>query len=235
MKNQGMKSLRPLLAYADQKRQQADGRSNCYGLLALVFRDVPTSQVVAQLRSPPIAEALSDLGCDVAEDLAGDVEAVTEHLREEYTRAFVGPGPHVSPYASVHHDGEGQLWGDSTVRTKRFIEAAGLSFEGHWDSIPDHIAIELEMMQRLAAHEAELWAQVAGTCADDAEDVESRIDRCLHVQERFLRDHLCKWAPQFCDKVSDGSGGSFYREIAGLTKRLILSDDEELAAAIAGR
>lgn len=235
MKNQGMKSLRPLSADADQKRQEAGGRSNCYGLLSLIFRDVPTSQVVAQLRSPPIAEALVDLGCDVAEDLAGDVEAVTEHLREEYTRTFVGPGPHVSPYASVHHDGEGRLWGDSTVRTKRFIEAAGLSFEGHWDSIPDHIAIELELMQRLTAHEAELWAQLVDTCGNNGKDVTALINRCLQVQERFLRDHLCKWAPQFCDKVSDKSGGSFYREIAGLTKRLILADDEELAAALADR
>ena len=235
MNNKGMKSLRPLLAQTDQKRQQAAGRSGCYGLLAIIFRDMPTPQVVAQLRSPPIAEALSDLDCDVAEDLAGDVEAVTERLCEEYTRTFVGPGPHVSPYASVHHDGEGQLWGDSTVRTKRFIEAAGLSFEGHWDSIPDHIAIELELMQRLTAHEAELWTQVTDSCADNGKDVTAMINRCLQVQEQFLRDHLCKWAPQFCDKVSDGSGGSFYREIAGLTKRLILADAEELVAALADR
>lgn len=233
--NQGMtsrsgNSAASYTAPPEDTARQASRRSNCYGLLALVFRDAPSPQIVAQLRAPPLAEAFSDLGYDAAADLAGDLEAVTDRLREEYTRTFIGPGPHVSLYASVHHKNEGQLWGDSTVRAKCFIEATGLSFEGNWDSIPDHVAIELELMQRLTAHEAELRAGGASVAAPPGEDPDEQLRRCLEVEEKFLLDHLRVWVPKFCDRVSGTSRSLFYREMAKLTKSTVLSDVEWAAA-----
>ena len=65
MKNQGPKNTAATLVLEDEWRRQAVSRSNCYGLLAVVFRDVPTSEVVMQLRSPPLAETLRHLGYDV--------------------------------------------------------------------------------------------------------------------------------------------------------------------------
>ncbi len=218
-------------ARPDDRQRQASDRSNCYGLLALTLRDELTPEAVAQLRSPPLADALGRFGCDAATDLAGELDVVTERLREEYTRVFVGPGPHVPPYASVHRDGEGQLWGDSTVQVKRFIEATGLSFEGNWDSIPDHVAVEFELMQRLTAHEAELWARTASAPAAEAKDVSERLRQCLRAQEAFLRDHLSAWVPRFCGGVLETSAGAFYRAMAGLARSIVLSDVEELSAA----
>lgn len=212
--------------------QQASGRSNCYGLMALVFRDAPSPEVVEQLRSPPIADALSGLGYDAAEDLTGDLEAVTERLREEYSRVFVGPGGHVSPFGSVHHEDEGQLWGESTVQVKRFIEATGLSFEGNWESIPDHIAIQLELMQRLAAHEAELWSKKTSADPRQAETIDRQLHKCLEVEEQFLRDHLCTWVPRFCDRTMKTSACAFYQEIARLTSSFVVSDLDQVAATI---
>lgn len=209
---------------ADEMDRQAESRSNCYGLLALVFRDAPTSEVVRQFRSPPLAEALSCFGYDVASDLAGELEAVTERLREEYTRTFASPGAPALPYGSMHDEKEGRLWGDSTVRVKRFIEATGLSFEHDWDSIPDHIAIELELMQRLTAYEAKLWGQRTTAPAHGKENVDDQLGRCLEVEEEFLRDHLCRWLPQFCDRVSENSAALFYGEMARLAKSFVLSD-----------
>ncbi len=186
--------------------------------MALVFRDAPDPEVIAQLRSPPLTEALSDLDYDAAKDLGGDLETVTENLREEYTSIFVGPGPHVSPYGSVHHTEEGQLWGDSTVRVKRFVEMIGLSFEGNWDSIPDHIAVEFEVMQRLTAHEAELWKQ----------GMHEELDRCVQSQSVFLKEYLCPWISHFCDDVSAKSATSFYQKMAELAKSVVLSDVEAM-------
>ena len=211
-------------ASIDQWRQQAIGRSNCYGLPALVLRDVPTVNVVKQLRSPLMAESLRGLGYDIAQDLSGELEEVTRRLSEQYMRTFVGPGPHVSLFASVHHADERQLWGRSTVWVKQFIERTGLSFEGNWDSIPDHIGIELELMQRLAAYEADLWAQSEPGSS-------GRICQCLRMQEQFLREHLCVWAPQFCRRVIEASESAFYSKMAELTKLLVLSDVEHVAAA----
>ena len=217
-------------ATADEWHRQAVSRSNCYGLLALVFRDVPTAEIVAQLTAPPLAEALSQLGHNITQDLAGDIDEVTKRLGEQYTRTFVGPGPHVSLYASVHHSGEGQLWGDSTVWVKRFIETTGLSFRNNWDSIPDHIAIELELMQRLADHEAKLRVQLTSAPADeDKQNLIRRLQQCLQAQELFLREHLCKWVPKFYERVLKICPSAFYREVAGLTKAIVLSDVEHLA------
>ena len=213
-----------------QKQQQAASRSNCYGLLVLLFRTTPSAELILQLRTPPLADALHHLGYDAAKDLAGPLEVVTDRLREEYTRIFIGPGNHVSLYASVHHGEEGGLWGDSTVRVKRFVEMTGLSFEGNSDSIPDHLAVELELMQRLAAHEAELWSQKAAAPEQDDRRRAGQLARCLEAEEEFPLDHLCKWIPRFCDGVSERSILPFYREVAGLTKSLVLSDVEHVAA-----
>ena len=91
MKNRHPGNTVPTPTTADEWRSQAISRSSCYGLLALVFRDVLTPEIVTQLRSPPLAETLRRLGYDVAQDLTGELEVVTESLREQYTRNFVGP------------------------------------------------------------------------------------------------------------------------------------------------
>ncbi len=207
----------------EERRREAVSRGNCYGLLALVFRDVPTPDVVAQLRAGPLAEALDRLECDVALDLAGDLEIVTERLRQEYTRIFVGPGSHVSLYASVHHPDEGQLWGESTVRVKRFIEATGLSFNDNWDSIPDHIAIELELMQKLCEREAEAWAL--------SNSSDARL--ALKIEKQFLREHLVKWIPCFCEKALAVEPNPFYRQMCGLTKTFVCSESNYVSDLLA--
>ena len=228
MKNQDQKNTAATSATADEWHRQAVSRSNCYGLLALVFRDVPTAEIVAQLTVPPLAEALSHLGYDATQDLAGELDAVTKRLGEQYTQTFVGPGGHVSLYASVHHSGEGQLWGDSTVWVKRFIERTGLSFKDNWDSIPDHITIELELMQRLTAYEAQLWIL---NSSHGSKNTEEQLCQCLHMQEQFLNEHLCVWVPRFCERVLETSTSLFYREMAKLTKSVILSGAEQVKVA----
>ncbi len=229
MKNQDQKDTAAMPATADEWHREAVSRSNCYGLLALVFRDVPTAEIVAQLRTTSFVETLSCLGQDITQDLAGELEAVTKRLGEQYTQTFAGPGHHVSLYASIHR-GEGQLWGDSTVWVKRFIETTGLSFRNNWDSIPDHIAIELELMQRLIAHEAELRVQVASAPANEDKQKSIRLlQQCLQAQELFLREHLCKWIPQFYERVLEICPSAFYREVAGLTNAIVLSDVEHMA------
>jgi TorA maturation chaperone TorD len=211
--------------------RRASGRSNCYGFLALVFRDVPTLEVVAQLRSGPLAEALGDVGCDVNEWLAGDLPLVTDLLREEYIRTFIGPGPHVSPSASVHHRGEGQSWGDSTSGARHFIGATALSLESDWDSIPGHVAVELEMMQRLCAQEATLWAQCRSALPPSRQEGQEQLRLCLRAEQAFLRDHLSAWLPQFCDRVAATGSGQLYRQMAEVARSIVLHDIELMVEA----
>ena len=220
-------------ARGDDMARLASGRSHCYGLFALVLRDSPTSDAIAQLRAPPLSEALSDLGYDPASDLAGDLEQVTQQLSEEYTRVFIGPGPHAAPFGSVYHEREGGLWGDSTVRLKRLIEWLGLSFQGNWDSIPDHVSTELELMQRLAAHEAGLWEAAGGHAEPAPADHEDELRRCLETEQEFLRDYLCTWLPKFCHRASSLASMPFYREIVGLAEQFVAQDLEQVDSVLA--
>jgi TorA maturation chaperone TorD len=48
------------------------------------------------------------------------------------------------------------------------------------------------------------------------------------MERRFLDEHLSRWVPAFCDKVMAAAELSFYRELAGLTKRFIEFDREEI-------
>jgi TorA maturation chaperone TorD len=231
MKDRRLKNIEAEPTNANEWRNQAISRSNCYALLSVIFRDAPTSKIVSQLRTSPMTESFMRLGYDCTQDLDGELRSVTEHLGEQYTQSFVGPGPHVSLYASVHFDDDGQLWGDSTVWVKRFIGTTGLSFEGNWGGIPDHIAIELELMQRLTAYESQLWVDRLSSCSQQNENLDSQLCCCLRAQDQFLCDHLAKWIPGFYERVLETSSSLFYRKMAELAKLAVVSDVEHVAAA----
>jgi len=48
MTKQGPQTSDCRIESLDDQRQRASSRSNCYGLLALIYRDAPTVQVVAE-------------------------------------------------------------------------------------------------------------------------------------------------------------------------------------------
>jgi TorA maturation chaperone TorD len=228
MKKQSLKNTASRSLSTNEWHNQALSRSNCYGLLAVVFRDTPSCETVTQLTTPPLVEILNDLGCNVTQHLAGELQAVTACLHEQYTQTFIGPKGHVPLYASVYRNDEGRLWGDSTVWVKRFIERTGLSFENNWDSIPDHITVELELMQRLTACEAQLWLPDS---SHGSKNTDKQLCQCLQMQEQFLSEHLCVWIPQFCERVLEASTSLFYQEMVRLTKSLVFSDVEQVKAA----
>jgi TorA maturation chaperone TorD len=91
---------------------------------------------------------------------------------------------------------------------KNFIETAGLEYEPEFTGIPDHISVELEFMQKLAASEAEKWAEQDRKSAEYSSS----------IQRMFLDQHLLCWLPQFCDAVMEQAEIPFYRSMAELTR-----------------
>ena len=206
-----------------QRMAVARQRSNVYGLLATAYRQEVTSEFLQQLRDPEFLRILSDLGIQLTSDfLQKPEEELLDDLAVEFAGLFLGPGGHISPHESVHHqkDGveSGMLWGESTAVVKKFIESAGLGYDPEYTGLPDHISVELEFMEALARHEEQAWS----------EDDEEEAFRCLAMERRFLDEHLSRWVPVFCDKVTAAAELSFYRELAGLTKRFIEFDWQEL-------
>jgi len=187
-------------------------RSNIYGLLATVFREEPTEALIRELRGPRLSGIFSDMGVELGDAFYSSPEAATaEALGLEFTRLFIGPGHHISAHESIFAEMDGNtsnLWGRTTVEVKNFIETAGLDYQPEFTGIPDHISVELEFMQKLTAWEAEKWTQQDRKSAEYSSS----------IQRMFLDQHLLCWLPQFCDAVMEQADSPFYRSMAELTR-----------------
>jgi TorA maturation chaperone TorD len=197
-------------------------RSNIYGLLASVYRQEVNADLLHQVKDPQFLGVLSDLGIQLRSDfLQKPEEDMLDDLAVEYAGLFLGPGGHISPHESVHHqrgDGSGLLWGESTAEVKRFIESTGLSYDSEYKGLPDHISVELEFMQQLTLREEQAWKD---------EDEDGALE-CLKTEKKFIEEHLVRWVPAFCDKVIKEAELPFYREMAALTKNFIEFERQEV-------
>ncbi len=196
-------------------------RSNLYGFLATGFREEPTIGLIRFLRDPAFRDALAGAGVILdAHILDTPEEKLVEDLAEEFTAFFLGPDSHISPHESVQcTDGGGSLWGPETVAVKRYIEAAGFTYDEHFHDIPDHISVELEFMAHLCREEAQAWE--AG--------VTDRAANSLAFQRDFMEQHLGAWAGRFCTLLVERAELAFYREIAGLTADFLNAERGEIA------
>ncbi len=207
--------------------ETAASRSNVYGLLAAVFRAEPSAALLARLKAPEFANVLESLGLTLGNDFHDSpCEKLVEDLAVEYTGLFVGPGSHISPHESVNVEFENAmeaaLWGPQTVGVKKFVEAVGLRYDESFTGLPDHLSAELELMQRLAAKEAAAWA----------ESNEEYATNILKIEQRFLDEHLSRWAARFCDKVIERTGHGFYQGFAEVTKGFVEYEGKCLQAFV---
>jgi TorA maturation chaperone TorD len=204
-------------------QELAEHRSSIYGFLAAVYRQELTSELLQQMKDNRFQEVLSNLGVKLNNGFLKNPEKeLLENLAIEYTRLFVGPGKHIPPYESVHHEKEGvqsgQLWGELTGQVKHIIETSGLEYKSEYTGMPDHISVELEFMQHVIQRETQAW---------EAGDDETAL-LCLENEKKFVDEHLLGWIPNFCEKVSEAAEMPFYREMAGLTRSFIEFEKEEL-------
>ncbi|ODS33276.1 MAG: hypothetical protein SCARUB_01597 [Candidatus Scalindua rubra] len=195
----------------------AEHRSNSYGFLSIVYLQEPNKEFIKSLRESNILDVLNESGLHFDEQITNDVsDKFHNDLVLEYTRLFIGPGKHISPYESVYRDNEDALWSETTVEVKKFIESLGLEYSSNWSGLPDHIGVELEFMQRLTCREKEAWEQ---------KDKKTAI-RCMEFEKKFIDEHLSQWVPIFCDKLKKESRVAFYREMAELTRQFIDFDSK---------
>jgi len=204
-------------------KEQAEHRSNIYGLLAAIYRQEMTSNLLKEIKNPQFMGVLSNLGIKLNNGFMKKPEQeLLEDLAVEYARLFIGPGKHISPHESVHHkrdDGQwGQLWGLSTAEVKKEIESAGLSYQSEFTGLPDHISVELEFMQQVIQAEEKAW-----------QDGDRNLALVfLEKEKKFIEQHLAEWIPDFCDKVIDEAELPFYGAMAELTKKFIAFEKSEV-------
>ena len=104
------------------------------------------------------------------------------------------------------------------MAVKKFIEATGLSYRSEFGGMPDHIAAELEFVQKLEE-------RYAKALTDGDKDLAENL---VIIRDRFLVEHLLAWAPEFMDKVMNKATLPFYREMAELTKTFLQQENERI-------
>ena len=208
------------------KAEGARIRSNIYGFLSSMFREEITAERLRQIKGPDIKEVLSEMGIQYEIFSKKDQDQLLEDLAVEYARLFLGPDKHISPHESVHHqrdDGDwGTHWGGSTVDVKKFIETAGLEYKQEYSGMPDHISTEFDFMKEAVGREAQ---------AIEEKDWEGAL-YCQKMEKKFIYDHLIKWIPAFCDKITSQAELSFYGDLADVTKKFIALEFEEIDECI---
>lgn len=196
----------------------AYARYQVYALLATVFRAEPDAVLIREIRSSRFLDAFDDLELNLGEDFGTLPESeLEERLGIEFTRLFFGPGSHISAHESVFSEMDGDtggLWGKKTVQVKKFIESTGLSYDDCFSGLPDHVSAELEFMSKLTDWEASMRG------AGD----ETGTKYCLKIQNRFLKEHLGRWAPALCKCIIERADLAFYREMASVFREFLEFD-----------
>ncbi len=105
-------------------------------------------------------------------------ENLLQTLRIEYTRLFINAVPHViaPPYASIYLDGDHDLQGKTTEKTRDFYRENGYDITDSSEPA-DHIRFELEFLAALAR------------------------DGKLDKEEQFLKKFFRPWFNKFRDQV----------------------------------
>ncbi|MCW3134764.1 MAG: molecular chaperone TorD family protein [Methanophagales archaeon] len=141
------------------------------------------------------------------------VDELYEDLVDEYTRLFVGPYRlSVQPYESWWVDGK--LMGESLLKVKRDYRKADIVKARDYAEPEDHIAFELKFMHYLCVEELSNFSLE-----------NKRFVECLILQKEFLKGHLLRWVPDFCDALYDCELTDFYKGIARLTKGFLLLEE----------
>lgn len=131
----------------EEMARMAMERNGLYGLLAAVFRSELAEDILGRLLDPDFQQDLAAVGVDVDafSSLKPD-EASLDDLSLEFSRLFMGPGRHASPYESVHMGGEGgSLWGPETSAVKRYIEKSGFAYDEDYHVCPTTSAWNLNL------------------------------------------------------------------------------------------
>ncbi len=184
-------------------------QAGIYAFLKMVFATEPSSALLAYLQTPAVLESFKVAGvCIEKKEL--DVSELSK-LQADYTQLFIGPKKHIALNEAIYIEQTPQFWGEATVQLNKLIKYLGLELDEHWTRMPDHIAIEFELMQKL------LEAKIKAVDSND----QSSVEQCTKAINNLFKDHIIKWVPQVCTQVIDRAQTNTYKAIGTWTKMFI--------------
>ena len=200
-------------------------RNYLYQLLYKSFGREPDRAFLDLLTSEHTGESFALLGGEALESVPEYLERLraetrapdcVEHLRDEYTRLFVGPMEmDAPPWESIYLGEEGMLFQESTLKVRECYRRFGLLPEEYPRVADDSLALELGFMADLARRSADAFE------SGDADT----LDLTLRGARDFLTEHLLLWVPKLLERL-DKTEGRFYPQLAHILDSFLKKDLE---------
>jgi TorA maturation chaperone TorD len=209
----------------------AEARSQVYGLLSAFYLELPDlkllegifdakfqhhfSLVASEFLTAEIKEGLELIASFAAAFKAHPREETLKLISIDRTRLLRGVNEQYSPpppYESVYRDD--RLWGKSTEEVSQICGRLRVKLSEESSEPPDYIGIELDLMRLICCGEKEAWQT-------------GSIDKArqyLEAGDEFLRQHIIKWIPDFCEQMYRRAELDFYRGISRLTRGFVEYD-----------
>lgn len=215
----------------------AESRAQVYGFHSAIYsQEIDGSQlenlVTGSLGWMDSLQSGEDLTGDLSEGIHSlegfrrrfanhPLEATQTELAAEYVRLLQGdrPGePSGGACEEMYIEINPECEPPASAISQVYAEA-GIHPVAERPVRPDFIGCEFDFMYQLCLREAAAWK----------EHNRSTALRYQEIERGFLRDHLARWVPRFCDAMLRQATNEFYRGIAYLTKGFILNEAYRVA------
>lgn len=200
-----------------------DMRARTYGMLARLYRKEVDEDALKELQGMRFPVATGNEKVDEGYKLMYEYlrtawdDSITE-LAIDYVRTFIGHGVNAYsaayPYESVYTSERRLMMQEARGEVLKSFRQNHLK-KGKWNDAEDHIALELEFMQRMAMR----------TASSLREGDEDTAIEYLDTQHTFAQDHLLNWLPMMTSDMHMFSQTKFYNGLASLTMGYIEEDE----------
>ncbi|WP_462134633.1 TorD/DmsD family molecular chaperone, partial [Slackia piriformis] len=207
-------------------------RAHTYGMLARLFRIEVDQETLRELQGMRFPTATGSAAVDDGYRMLFNYlktaweDSITE-LAIDYVRTFIGHGVNgysaAYPFESVYTSERRLLMQEARAEVLATLRENNLK-RGSWNEGEDHIALELEFMQRLSMRCADALA----ACDED------EAIRQLSVQHTFMKDHLMNWIPMFVMDMLKFSKTGFYRGLGTLLWGYVEFDESIVSELLEG-
>ncbi len=197
-------------------------RASTYGMLARLYRVEVDEKTLEELQGMRFPTATGNDRVDNGYRLLYNYlrTAWDDSLLElsiDYVKTFIGHGVNgysaAYPYESVYTSERRLMMQEARAEVLQVYRENHMKRQG-WNDCEDHIAIELEFMQRMCIR----------TAQDLEEGKEDDAVAKLIVQRDFARDHLLNWMPMLISDIEKFAATEFYQGVGELSMGYVEED-----------
>ncbi|MCW8335062.1 molecular chaperone TorD [Vibrio paucivorans] len=203
-------------------------RAEIYWWLSSLFAKELTETDIEQYQTPEIRSFLAGLGEN--ETLKPSIDKMTDALNRlndredaqlelsaDFCDLFLKSDKESAlPYASMYIGKSGLLNDEPAKEMASLMAEHSIAVSASLNEPADHIAIELDFLGNLIIRSNEL-------------EQEQHLDDALLEQEKFIREMILSWVPQFSTKCQSLDEFGFYAAVASLLVSFLELDCHYLA------